>query len=146
MLKSQGRSFEIHQKPTILTSISKWKWENICMDFIVGLSRTSRGYNSIWIIVDRLTKLAHLILVSTAYRIRQYVKLYMSYIIRYHGIPKTIISDRGSIMSVWAPISSEALLIIPRLTDRQNESIKSSKICFMLVFSLMTQNGTSIFH
>jgi transposase InsO family protein len=97
MLKSQGRSFEIHQKPTILTSISKWKWENICMDFIVGLSRTSRGYNSIWIIVDRLTKLAHLILVSTAYRIRQYVKLYMSYIIRYHGIPKTIISDRGSI-------------------------------------------------
>jgi hypothetical protein len=78
-------------------SIPEWKWENICMDFIVGLSRTSRGYNSIWIIVDRLTKLAHFIPVSTTYRVRQYVELYISHIARYRGIPKTIISDRGSI-------------------------------------------------
>jgi hypothetical protein len=78
-------------------SISEWKWENICMDFIVGLPRTSRGYNSIWVIVDRLTKSAHFIHVSTAYRVWQYVELYMSYIVRYHGIPKIIISNRGSI-------------------------------------------------
>jgi hypothetical protein len=78
-------------------SISEWKWENICMDFIVGLTRTSRGYNSIWVIVDRLTKSAHFIPVSTTYRVRQYVELYISHIIRYHGIPKIIISDRGSI-------------------------------------------------
>jgi hypothetical protein len=78
-------------------SIPEWKWENICMDFIVGLSRTSRGYNSIWIIVDRLTKLAHFIPVSTTYRVRQYAELYISHIVRYRGIPKTIISDRGSI-------------------------------------------------
>jgi hypothetical protein len=51
-------------------SIPEWKWENICMDFIVGLPRTSRGYNSIWVIVDRLTKSAHLIPVSTTYRVR----------------------------------------------------------------------------
>jgi hypothetical protein len=38
-----------------LLSIPKWKWKNICKDFIVGLPRTSRGYNSIWVIVDRLT-------------------------------------------------------------------------------------------
>jgi transposase InsO family protein len=67
------------------------------MDFIVGLPRTSRGYNSIWVIVDRLTKSAHFIPVSTTYRVRQYVELYMSHIVRYHGILKTIISDRGSI-------------------------------------------------
>jgi transposase InsO family protein len=47
--------------------------------------------------VDRLTKSAHFIPVATTYRVRQYAELYVSHIIRYHGIPKTIISDRGSI-------------------------------------------------
>jgi hypothetical protein len=67
------------------------------MDFIVGFPRTSRGYNSTWVIVDRLTKLVHFIPVATTYRVRQYTELYISHIVRYHGIPKTIISDRGSI-------------------------------------------------
>jgi hypothetical protein len=78
-------------------SIPEWKWENIYMNFIVGLPRISRGYNSIWVIVDRLTKLAHFIPVATTYRVGQYAELYISHIVRYHGIPKTIISDRGSI-------------------------------------------------
>jgi hypothetical protein len=78
-------------------SIPKWKCENICMDFIVGLSRTSRGHNSIWVIVDRLTKSAHFIPIATTYRVRQYAELYISHIVHYHDIPKTIISDRGSI-------------------------------------------------
>jgi hypothetical protein len=67
------------------------------MDFIVGLPRTSCGYNSIWVIVDCLTKSAHFIPVSTTYRVSQYAELYISYIVRYHDIPKTIIFDRGSI-------------------------------------------------
>jgi transposase InsO family protein len=66
-------------------------------DFIVGLPRTSREYKSIWVIVDRLTKSANFIPAATTYRARQYVELYISHIVRYHGIPKTIISDRGSI-------------------------------------------------
>jgi hypothetical protein len=78
-------------------SIPEWKWKNICMDFIVSLPRTSHGYNSIWVIVDRLTKSAHFVPVATTYRVGQYAKLYISHIVRYHGIPKTIISDRGSI-------------------------------------------------
>jgi hypothetical protein len=77
-------------------SIPEWKWKNICMDFIMGLPHTSRGNNSIWAIVDRLTKLAHFVPVSTTYRVRQYTELYISHIVRYHGIPMTIISDRGS--------------------------------------------------
>jgi hypothetical protein len=78
-------------------SIPEWKWKNICMDFIMGLPHTSRGYNSIWVIVDRFTKSAHFITVSTTYKVRQYAELYISHIVRYHGIPKTIISDRESI-------------------------------------------------
>jgi hypothetical protein len=51
-------------------SIPEWKWKNICLDFIVGLPHTSRGYNSIWVIVDRLTKSTYFIPVSTTYRVR----------------------------------------------------------------------------
>jgi hypothetical protein len=78
-------------------SILEWKWENICMDFSVSLPRTSCRYNSIWVIVDRLTKSAHFIPISITYRVQQNTELYLSHIIRYHGIPKTIISDRWSI-------------------------------------------------
>jgi hypothetical protein len=77
-------------------SIPKWKWENICMDFIVGLPHTSRGYNSIWVIVDCWSKSAHFIPIFTVYKVKQYAELYMSRIVCYHSIMKTIISDRGS--------------------------------------------------
>jgi hypothetical protein len=82
-------------------NIPEWKWENICMDFIVGLPHKSRGYNSIWVIVDRLTKSAHFIPISTMYRVRQYAKLYLFHIVPYHGIPKIIISNRWSIFVAW---------------------------------------------
>jgi hypothetical protein len=67
-------------------SIPEWKWENICMNFIVGLPCTSCVYNSIWVIVDRLTKSAHFIPVAKTYRVRQYAELYISHIVRYHDI------------------------------------------------------------
>ena len=47
--------------------IPEWKWEEVDMDFIVGLPRTQRGYDSIWVIVDRLTKVALFLLVKTTY-------------------------------------------------------------------------------
>jgi hypothetical protein len=67
------------------------------MDFIVGLPCTSLGYNSIWVIVYCLTKSAHFIPIATTYKIEKYAELYISHIVRYHGIPKTNISDRGTI-------------------------------------------------
>jgi hypothetical protein len=67
------------------------------MDFIMGLPRTSCWYNLIWVIVDRLTKSAYFIPISTTYRVRQYTELYLSHIVRYHGILRTIICDKGSI-------------------------------------------------
>jgi hypothetical protein len=95
MSKSQRRSSEIRQKSTTL----KYSWVKMGKHLygLVGLPHTSCGYNSIWVIMDRLTKLAYFIPVATTYRIRQYVELYLLHIVRYHGIPKTIISDRWSI-------------------------------------------------
>jgi hypothetical protein len=82
-------------------SIPESKWENMCRDFIMGLPCTSRGYNLIGVIVDHLTKSAHFVSVSTTYMVQQYAELYLSHIVRYHGIPRTIISDRGSIFVEW---------------------------------------------
>jgi hypothetical protein len=65
------------------------------MDFIVGLPRTSKGYDSIWVIVDRLTKIAHFLLVKTHYLVLTYAQLYIAHILSLHGMPITIVSDRG---------------------------------------------------
>ena len=75
--------------------IPGWKWEEISMDFITGLPMTPQGHDSIWVIVDRLTKLAHFIPVKTTDRVVKYVKLYVSQIMRLHVIPMTIISYQG---------------------------------------------------
>jgi hypothetical protein len=77
--------------------IPVWKWEDISMDFIVGLPRRSTGFDSIWVIMDRLTKSAHFIPVDTRYTTKKYAKIYFDQIVTLHGVPLTIISDRGSI-------------------------------------------------
>jgi transposase InsO family protein len=66
------------------------------MYFIVGLPRILKGYDSIGVIVDRLTKVAHFILVKTTYKGTHLAELYMSRIVCLHGVPKKIVSDRGS--------------------------------------------------
>jgi hypothetical protein len=76
--------------------VPEWKWEEIANDFIVGLSKTQSGYDSILVIVDRLTKVAHFIYVKTIYSRPQLVELYMSRIVYPHGVPKKIESDRGT--------------------------------------------------
>jgi hypothetical protein len=81
--------------------IPEWKWEEITMDFIVGLPRTQNRYNSIWVVVDRLTKVAHFIPVNTTYSSARLAELYISRIVSLHGVPKKIISDRGSQFTSW---------------------------------------------
>jgi hypothetical protein len=75
--------------------ILEWKWEEIRMDFIVGLPRTQAGYDSIWVIVDRLTKVAHFIPVKTTYSGAKLVELYISQMVCLQGVPKKIVSDKG---------------------------------------------------
>lgn len=66
------------------------------MDFIVGLLRTAQGYDSIWVIMDMLTKLARFIPVRTSYPVKKYAELYLEQIVCSHGVPRMIISDRGT--------------------------------------------------
>jgi hypothetical protein len=76
--------------------VPKWKWEEIEMDFIVGLPRTRDGYDLIWVIVDRLTKVSHFIPVKTTYTGAKLAELYMFKIVCLHAVPKKIVSDRGT--------------------------------------------------
>jgi hypothetical protein len=76
-------------------SIPAWKWEDISMDFIVGLSFTSRKFNSIWVIIDRHTKSTHFIPVHTRYSAEKYAEWHISHILCLLGVPKTNFSNRG---------------------------------------------------
>jgi hypothetical protein len=88
----------IHMKtagPLQSLSIPTWKWEDISMDFIVGLPRTAKGFDSISVIIDRLTKIANFLPVKTYYPVITYAQIYIARILSLHGIPKTIVSDWG---------------------------------------------------
>jgi hypothetical protein len=88
----------VHMKtagPLQSLPIPTWKWEDISMDFIVGLPRTTKGFDSIWVIIDRLTKIAHFLPVKTDHPVAVYAQLYIARILSLHGVPKTIVSDRG---------------------------------------------------
>ncbi|WVZ89468.1 LOW QUALITY PROTEIN: hypothetical protein U9M48_035871 [Paspalum notatum var. saurae] len=81
-----------HLKPAGMLqplAVLAWKWEDVHMDFIVGLPRTQNGYDSIWVIIDHLTKSAHFLPVKTHYIAATYAEIYISRI--------TITSDRGSL-------------------------------------------------
>ena len=64
------------------------------MDFVVGLPRTPGGLDSIWVIVDRLTKSAHFIPINIRFSLEKFTSLYISEIVRLHGVPSSIMSDR----------------------------------------------------
>jgi hypothetical protein len=74
-------------------SILDRKWDDISMDFILGLPLTARKFDLIWVVVDRLTKSAHFIHVNTNYNVQRYAEVYIACVLCLHGVPKTIISD-----------------------------------------------------
>ncbi|GJZ01257.1 putative reverse transcriptase domain-containing protein [Tanacetum coccineum] len=86
-----------HQRPSGLLQqpeIPVWKWERITIDFITKLPRTPSGYDSIWVIVDRLTKFAYFILMNEKFKMEKLTRLYLKEIVCRHGVPVSIISDR----------------------------------------------------
>ncbi|GKA81074.1 putative reverse transcriptase domain-containing protein [Tanacetum coccineum] len=88
-----------HQRPSGLLQqpeIPVWKWEGIAMDFVTKLPRTSSGHDTIWVIVDRLTKSAHFLPMREDYKMEMLARLYLNEIVARHGVPISIISDRDS--------------------------------------------------
>jgi len=88
-----------HQRPSGLMQkieILQWKWEEITMDFVVRLPKTQRGHDAIWVVVDRLTKSTHFIPIKLSQPVEQLAKLYVDNVVRLHGIPVSIISDRDA--------------------------------------------------
>ncbi|KAI3776070.1 hypothetical protein L1987_45831 [Smallanthus sonchifolius] len=88
-----------HQSPSGFLKqpeILVWKWENLAMDFITKLPRSSSGYESIWVIIDRLTKSAHFLPIREDYRVEKLARIYIDEIVSRHGVPLNIISDRDA--------------------------------------------------
>ncbi|GJV80695.1 putative reverse transcriptase domain-containing protein [Tanacetum coccineum] len=86
-----------HQRPSGLLQqpeIHEWKWDKITMDFITKLPRTKSGHDTIWVIVDRLTKSAYFLAIREDYSIERLARLYIDEIIARRGVPVSIISDR----------------------------------------------------
>ncbi|KAL2246233.1 UNVERIFIED_CONTAM: Transposon Ty3-G Gag-Pol polyprotein [Sesamum indicum] len=105
-------------------SIPEWKWEKITMDFVVGLPRTFRKHDAIWVIVDRLTKSAHFLSVRITDSLDKLAGLYISEIVRLHGMPISIVSNRD-----------------PRFTSRFRESLQralGTKLHFSTTFHPQT--------
>ena len=75
-------------------AVPEWKWDDITMDFVTALPRTRAGYDMIWVIVDRLTKVAHFIPLKTGCSLEKMAQLYVKEIVRLHGVPRSIVSDR----------------------------------------------------
>ena len=77
------------------------------MDFLSGIPKSLEGYDSIWVIVDRMTKSAHFLPVKTTDPVRKLVGLYLKEIVRLHGVPVSIMSDRDVHFHVLERITSE---------------------------------------
>ncbi|KAK5842878.1 hypothetical protein PVK06_005294 [Gossypium arboreum] len=86
-----------HQVPTGLLQpimIPEWKWDRVTMDFVSGLPVSASKKDAIWVVVDRLTKSAHFIPVRTDFSMDKLAELYVCQIVRLHGVPISIVSDR----------------------------------------------------
>ena len=84
-----------HKKPTGLLQpleVAEWKWEHVIMDF--HLPKTSQGHDAVWVIVDRLKKSAHFLAVRMTFTLERFCRLYIREIVRLHGVPVSIVSDR----------------------------------------------------
>ena len=96
-----------HQRPAGVLQplkIPEWKWDNVEMDFITGFPKSRKGNDAIFVVIDRLSKVAHFLPVKEIISASQLTELYTAKIISLHGVPLEISPDRGSIFTsrFWA--------------------------------------------
>jgi hypothetical protein len=142
-----------HQRPAGLLyplKIPEWKWEEIGMDFITGLPHTSKGYDSIWVIVDGLTKVAHFIPVKTTYKESQLTELYMAWIVSLHGVPKKIILDRGSKFTsrIWKSfhenMDTKLNFSLPYHPQTGGQTERTNQVLEYMLRACALQHGSSL--
>ncbi|WMV41715.1 hypothetical protein MTR67_035100 [Solanum verrucosum] len=129
-------------------AIPTWKWEDVNVDFIVGLPHTRWQHDLIWVIVDRMTKSAHFIPIKVSYSTEEYAKMYLREIVRLHGIPLSIISG-VSCLNV-EEMCWDATYIVPlegleikenlayeevpvEILDRQDKRLRNKEVSFVKV-------------
>ena len=92
----------VHQRPPGLLQplqIPEWKWDKIEMDFVTGFPKSKKGNDAIFVVIDRLSKVAHFFPVKETVSASQLAELYMTRLVPLHGVPLAISSDRGSIFT-----------------------------------------------
>ena len=104
------------------------------MDFVVGLPKTMKGHNAIWVIIDRLTKSAHFIPIKTTLSLKQLANLYVQEIVRLHAVPKSIVFDKD------ARFTSKFWRSVQRAMGLKEPS-KLSRICYVPVYFTSVEHG-----
>ncbi|GKE16938.1 retrotransposon protein, putative, ty3-gypsy subclass [Tanacetum coccineum] len=104
--------------------ILTWKWEQIFMDFVMGLPCTFKKNDSIWVVVDRLTRSAHFLPIQIGYSVSKLAGIFQQEIVWLHGTPASIMFDRSSIC--WNKVG-ERVIEGPKLVDVANEKVAIAK-------------------
>ncbi|GJR01331.1 putative reverse transcriptase domain-containing protein [Tanacetum coccineum] len=102
-----------HQRPSgllVQPDIPQWKWDNITMDFVTKLPKSSQGYDTIWVIVDRLTKCAIFVPMRETNPIDKLVRMYLKEVVHRHGIPLLLFCDHD-------PLDEQSKRTIQTLED-----------------------------
>ncbi|CAN6700539.1 unnamed protein product [Malus baccata var. baccata] len=114
--------------------VPQWKWENITIDFVYKIPRAHNGFDGVWVVVDRLTKSAHFIPVREKYPLKKLAKLFITKIVKYHGVPVNITSDRDPRFTskFWiafqeAPKVGERVLEGPEIVDETTQNVQVIK-------------------
>ena len=128
------------------------KWESISMDIIVSLPRTQRGHDAIWVVVDRLRKLARFIPMKTTVISKQLAYQFVDDLFRFYGLPMDIISDRDSKFTsdFWTQVFKKvethlSMSSTDHLMDKLSELIKSLRTCLELMWQKHPLHGNNTF-
>ncbi|KAL8088747.1 hypothetical protein AgCh_038509 [Apium graveolens] len=152
--ESEGRTSKTKRINSAL-KVPEWKWENIAMDFIVGLPRMKSGHDTIWVIVDRLMKSAHFLPINEKSLLDRLVHLYVRKIVLRHGVPVSIVSDRDprfnsrflkQFQESLGTKLNMSMAIIRRLMVKANGQFKQLKTSCVVVRLILQDVGTTTCH
>ncbi|GJR21912.1 putative reverse transcriptase domain-containing protein [Tanacetum coccineum] len=119
MHESYKSKYYIHPGLLVQPDIPQWKWDNITMDFFTKLPKLSQGYETIWVIVDRLTKSTMIVPMRETDPMEKLVRMYLKEVVTRHGIPVSIICDHDPrFASNFCRSLQKALEIVKETTEK----------------------------